>query len=155
MAEYIQSFFEGVKFYFDNFIYNATHMFDGMNTWRYIRLVLIIVAYVSVRPLIEKFIAKTAKPRLEKQNVTQPTEEDKEKTMAAISPNALRGEKVVAETEVEGAKATGVEGGKGAKKRGKQGGRKIKAMENAPDEEDDWTDPEIEDLLTPAQLGRA
>lgn len=110
----------------NNFVRNATHMWDGMTLIKYIRLIAIVGAYVLLRPYLMKLGAKLQAKEHEKEldPYEMATADEKSGGKAKISPNNLRGidGKVVelqesdSEEEAEGT-GTDVKWGKKARKR--------------------------------------
>lgn len=136
-----------VLFYLKNFWRNATHMFDGMEWTRWLRLVAIIGAYVLIRPYLERYAAKYQEKQYAKIDKDHDIKEAQAR--AAMSANELRGgPRVVEVDEDEAAGTTGADWGKAAKKKQKQ--TKKVAAEKAKQEEDEdsWSDPDVSDLLT-------
>ncbi|KAI1004050.1 hypothetical protein K3495_g4168 [Podosphaera aphanis] len=69
----------------DNFVRNVTGMWDGMRPRDYIRIIVIIGAYLLFRPYLLKFAAKLQARENEKQDKLKPSE-----VTTKLSPNQLR-----------------------------------------------------------------
>lgn len=92
---------EWVKVYASNFYRNITGVFDNMSSTRWLRMFIIVGAYLLFRPhlvkLGEKIQGKQYAKQMEERRSKE--EEDNQRPKAKISPNALRGH--VEEEEVE------------------------------------------------------
>lgn len=111
-------------------------------------MILVVCAYVLVRPYIQKFAMRA-------QNLEHEKEID---TGAVLSPNSLRGQVDVPEdtdSEREQGEATGTSWGKKARKRQRQ--MLSKVLENdekrRKEQEDDLDDEDIMDLLVDYEEG--
>jgi len=112
-----------LSIWYHNLTHNLTHMFDGMNNTRYIRVIAIIGAYFLLRPYVMKLGERMQKKEFEKE--VDPHFLAKGGKKAAISPNVLRGfkgqEVPLDEVEEErddvvpGGKEAGTDGGDGDK----------------------------------------
>jgi flagellar biosynthesis/type III secretory pathway M-ring protein FliF/YscJ len=125
-----------VVYFIKKFIYNVTHAFTNMNSYRWIRLVTVVGAYFLIRPLFVKIGKKIQDKQLEKQRAADAAGVA-EKAKAKISPNALRGLEDPAdeeaseeeEEEEEEDKTTGAEWGKKERKKQRQMLKKIEEQE--------------------------
>jgi flagellar biosynthesis/type III secretory pathway M-ring protein FliF/YscJ len=124
-----------VVYFLKRFIYNVTHAFTNMNSYRWIRLVTVVCAYFLIRPLFVKIGKKIQDRQLAKQRAADAAGVA---AKAKISPNALRGledpadeqESGEDEEEQEADKTTsGAEWGKKARKRQRQMLKKIEEQE--------------------------
>ncbi|CZR60310.1 uncharacterized protein PAC_10206 [Phialocephala subalpina] len=135
-----------VYYFANNFHRNLFHMFDDMNTTRYIRLIACVGAYLLARPYLVKLGEKISQKELEKQNKAKDpydaaTKEKGDKKK--IEPNALRGggksvsfEEVEKEEDDEG-EASGFQWGKKAKQRArKEAEKKLAAQEKVLQDDD-------------------
>ncbi|KAL7625035.1 hypothetical protein AAE478_004249 [Parahypoxylon ruwenzoriense] len=127
----------------DRFTNNLSESFESMTPKQCIRLVIIVGAYMLLRPYIIKLGAKHQEKQLEKQ-----FEQDKQ---AEISPNELRGQVDIPEDsdEEEQAETTGAEWGKKARKRQRNMIKKLLDAEEKRLQElqEDEEDKDIEQYL--------
>lgn len=145
----------------NNFHRNLFHMFDDMNTTRYIRLIACVGAYLLLRPYFVKIGEKIQAKELEKQGSAKDpyeasTKDDKKK----ITPNALRGAggKTVSfadpDDEDEG-EPTGVQWGKKARQRQRKVVSKLlEKREEQLREDDEEEDKDIMELLVDYEPGQ-
>ncbi|KAF8855744.1 hypothetical protein BDZ45DRAFT_498239 [Acephala macrosclerotiorum] len=132
----------------NNFHRNLFHLFDDMNTTRYIRLIACVGAYLLARPYLVKLGEKISQKELEKQNKAKDpydaaTKDSKDKKK--IEPNALRGggsgktvsfEEVEKKEDEEG-EASGFQWGKKTRQRArKEAEKKLAAQEKVLQEDD-------------------
>jgi hypothetical protein len=107
----------------NNFVRNATHMWDDMTIIEYIRLVAIVGAYLLLRPYLIKLGAKIQAKQHEKELDPYEMAALDSEGKAKLSPNNLRGidgkEVSLEGSDSEGDEATGadVKWGKKARKR--------------------------------------
>lgn len=134
--------FGRVAFWFLKYGQNATNnlsqVFTEMTPKEWIRLVIIVGAYMLLRPYVTKYLGKKQVEAMER-------EEAKEK--AKISPNELRGGKVSIDDDDDEAETSGAAAW-GEKARTRQRTmlkQMIEAEERRKQEEED--DKDIEDLL--------
>jgi hypothetical protein len=147
----------------DNFVRNATHMWDGMTAIKYIRLIAIVGAYALLRPYLMKLGAKLQGKQFEKEldPYEMATKEEKKKK-GKISPNQLRGaggEVVELESESEeeeGATGSDVKWGKKARKRQRAVVRKVLEDEERIRRElqEDDEDRDIQEYLVDYEPGK-
>jgi hypothetical protein len=135
---------EWVTYYVHNFYNNITHMLDGMNSKRWIRLIAVVGAYFLIRPYILKFGAKIQAEEHEK-SIHSGELEDKAKK-AKISANSIRGQVEIPDSENDESdvaeEVTGNEPqwGKKARKRSRKVVREILEEQERRLEEDDMED---------------
>ncbi|KAI6782961.1 Processing of GAS1 and ALP protein-like protein [Emericellopsis cladophorae] len=121
---------------------NVSNAFNDMTIHQWLRLVVIVGAYLLLRPYVTTYLGKRQVESMEKQDKA-------EKEKAKISPNQLRGEKAGPYEEEEhddddeGAEATGVSGW-GAKARTRQRVMLKKMLE--AEEKRRWEEEEDEDI---------
>lgn len=146
----------------NNFHRNLFHMFDDMNTTRYIRLVACVGAYLLLRPWFVKLGEKIQAKEHEKATKAKDpyeavTKADKKNK---ITPNALRGAggKTVtfADTDEEDtAEPTGVQWGKKARQRQRKVVSKLlEKNEEKLREDDEEEDQDIMELLVDYEPGQ-
>jgi len=146
----------------NNFHRNLFHMFDDMNTTRYIRLIACVGAYLLLRPYFVKIGEKIQAKELEKAQAADPydaaTKDAKDKKK--ITPNALRGVggKTVtfeeSEDENEG-EPTGVQWGKKARQRQRKVVSKVlEKREEQLREDDSDEEKDVMELLVDYEPGK-
>ncbi|RKF59286.1 putative trafficking pga2 [Erysiphe neolycopersici] len=101
----------------DNLVRNVTGMWDGMGPRDYIRIVIIVGAYLLIRPYLLKFAAKIQAKEYAKHN----SGKNKLSETGKITPNDLRdgGQKKVDKTESVGI-TSGAGWGENARRRQKE-----------------------------------
>ncbi|KAI1391018.1 DUF1531-domain-containing protein [Hypoxylon trugodes] len=128
----------------DRFSTNLSESFTSMTPKQWIRLVIIVGAYMLLRPYLMKMGAKFQEKQLEKQFA----EEEKQ---AEISPNQLRGQVDIPEDsdEEEQAETTSSDWGKKARKRQRNMIKKLLDAEEKRLQElqEDEEDKDIEQYL--------
>jgi len=143
-----------VMWYAHNFYHNLTHMFDGMNTTRWLRLIAVIGAYLLFRPYVVKFMAKEQTSQFENQTAEEKAarekaelEEKEGRKRAKLMPNDIRGGQVEipdSDDESDGGDAgnpgTGADWGKKATKRSRKVLKQILEEQEKRLEEDDNED---------------
>ncbi|KUJ11417.1 DUF1531-domain-containing protein [Mollisia scopiformis] len=145
----------------NNFHRNLFHMFDDMNTTRYLRLIACVGAYLLLRPYFVKIGEKIQAKEHEKQSAAKDayeasTKGDKKK----ITPNALRGAggKTVTfadSDEEDSAEPTGVQWGKKARQRQRKVVSKLlEKHEEKLREDDEEEDKDIMELLVDYEPGQ-
>jgi hypothetical protein len=132
---------ENVLKYAGNFYRNITHILDDMDATRWIRLIAVVGAYFLLRPYVLKFGAKVQAAEHEKEVDAR----DMKKMKAKISPNSLRGQVEIPdsdeEDEVESTStSTEPQWGKKARKRSRRVLKKILEDQERLLEEDDNED---------------
>ncbi|KAG9255356.1 trafficking PGA2-domain-containing protein [Emericellopsis atlantica] len=121
---------------------NVSNAFNDMTLQQWLRLVVIVGAYLLLRPYVTTYLGKRQVESMEKQDKA-------EKEKAKISPNQLRGEEAgpyeeeVDDDEAEAAEATGASGW-GAKARTRQRVMLKKMLE--AEEKRRWEEEEDEDI---------
>jgi len=148
-----------------NFHRNLFHMFDDMNTTRYIRLIACAGAYFLLRPYLVKLGERIQGKQLEKLSSTPSDPYDaaiKEKggREKLVTPNSLRGAsgKTVSfaddgEGEAEG-EGTGANWGKKARERQRKVvGRLAEQRERVLREDDEGNEKDLMELLVDYQEG--
>jgi len=122
---------------------NMSKAFNDMTIHQWLRLVVIVGAYLLIRPYVTTYLGKRQVGTMEKQDKA-------EKEKAKISPNQLRGEKAGPyeeeeddDDDEEGAEATGTSGW-GAKARTRQRVMLKKMLE--AEEKRRWEEEEDEDI---------
>jgi Protein trafficking PGA2 len=109
--------------WYNNFIRNAVHMWDGMTLIKYIRLIAVLGAYMLLRPYLMKLGAKLQAKEHEKElDPYEIATKDEQGNTKKLSPNNLRGidgKEVTLEDSESEEEATGadVKWGKKARKR--------------------------------------
>lgn len=95
---------ETVKAYAANFYNNITGVFDNMSSTRWVRMLIIVGAYLLFRPYLVKLGEKIQGKQYAKQMEERRSKEEEEnqRLKAKISPNALRGHVEEEEEVVEG-----------------------------------------------------
>lgn len=136
---------------YDRFTTNMRATLDGMSPEKWIRLVMIVGAYMLLRPYLIKLGGKSQMKQHEKE-AAEAEAEAKEK--AKMSPNELRGHKVEIpedsdDEEAEG-EATATDWGKKARRRQRNMVKKILEAEEKrlQDLQDDDEDKDIQEFLT-------
>jgi len=139
--------------YAENFYTNVTNVLVGMDQKKWIRLVVVIGAYLLLRPWILKFGAYVQEKEHEKEITTEELE-IMAGGKAKLSPNSLRGQVNLpddSESEGEGEQpeATGADWGKKARKRQRQVLRRILEQEEAlrKEQQEDDEDKDIQEFL--------
>ncbi|KAI1138820.1 DUF1531-domain-containing protein [Hypoxylon sp. FL0543] len=130
----------------DRFSNNLSESFTSMTPKQWIRLVIIVGAYMLLRPYIIKLGAKHQEKQLEKQF------KEEEERQAQISPNQLRGEQLgIPEDsdDEEQAETTASDWGKKARKRQRKMINKLLDAEEKRLQElqEDEEDKDIEQYL--------
>ncbi|OTA92657.1 hypothetical protein M434DRAFT_74256 [Hypoxylon sp. CO27-5] len=129
----------------DRFSNNLSESFSSMTPKQWIRLVIIVGAYMLLRPYIIKLGAKHQEKQLEKQF------KEEEERQAQISPNQLRGQLDIPEDseEEEQAETTASDWGKKARKRQRNMIKKLLDAEEKRLQElqEDEEDKDIEQYL--------
>ncbi|KAI9746473.1 MAG: hypothetical protein M1818_000186 [Claussenomyces sp. TS43310] len=135
---------ETVQGWSDNLKRNLTGSFMNMTTQRWIRLLVVLGAYALLRPFLVRLGARMQAKEHEKVINSR-----QNASAAPISPNSLRGQtRVPKDNEDEAEQGTGADWGKKARKRQGQTARKaLGAEEKRLEEEDEWSDPDVSDLL--------
>lgn len=131
---------------FDRFTTNLRGSLEGMSPEKWIRIVIVVGTYCLIRPYLLKLGGKQQMKQHEK---------EAEEANAKMSPNELRGHKVVAEIpedsddEAEG-QATATDWGKKARRRQRNVLKKILDAEEKrlQDLQDDDEDKDIQEFLT-------
>jgi hypothetical protein len=176
MSTPIEQILATVQSYYDFVLARLQHSFGGffsLSQWEWIRLALVIVGYIAVRPLIVKFGSyvgeKEMAKRERKENERIDRERRERKRQAKVGANDLRGggsgagkvlgevgsdddEEVVVEG-VNVSTASGRDGGvgKGVKTgAGRRKGDEYKGLNEATRKilEDMESDDDVEDLIT-------
>jgi hypothetical protein len=151
MADILSTAQEWILYYAHNFYHNITHMLDGMNAKRWIRLIAIVGAYFLLRPYLLKFGAKVQAAEHEKSihgaEELDKKAAEKEERKAKLAAGNIRGEVVEVrdseedDSEEEGeATANDVKWGKKARKRSRKVIREILEEQERLLEEDDNED---------------
>lgn len=153
MAEMAQTALENIRYFALNFLHNIENMLD-MDLRTTIRIVVIVGAYLLIRPYLVKGGAKLQERQHEK---VFEADKNREKE-ALISANSLRGQVEVpedTESEEEG-EASGVNwGGKARKKQRKVLKQILEKDEKMRlDAEGDKDDKDIMDLLVDYEEGK-
>ncbi|KAI0840064.1 DUF1531-domain-containing protein [Hypoxylon sp. FL0890] len=129
----------------DRFSNNLSESFSSMTAKEWIRLIIIVGAYMLLRPYIIKLGAKHQEKQLEKHF------KEEEERQAQISPNQLRGELGIPEDsdEEEQAETTASDWGKKARKRQRNMIKKLLDAEEKRLQElqEDEEDKDIEQYL--------
>ncbi|KAI2621715.1 DUF1531-domain-containing protein [Hypoxylon sp. NC1633] len=137
----VSQLFDLVK---DRFTNNISQSFTSMTPKQWIRLVMIVGAYMLMRPYLLKMGAKFQQKQMEKQF----SEEEKQ---AEISPNQLRGQVDLPEDsdEDDQAETTASDWGKKARKRQRNMIKKLLDAEEKrlQDLQEDEEDKDIEQYL--------
>jgi len=147
-----------------NFHRNLFHMFDDMNTTRYIRLIACVGAYLLLRPYFVKLGEKIQAKEMEKQNAAKDPYEASTKGVKGnkkkITPNALRGaggkSVTFADSDDEGeGEPTGIQWGKKARQRQRKVVSKlVEKHEEQLQEDDEEEDKDIMELLVDYEPGQ-
>ena len=144
---------ENIQYFASNFLHNLQHVFD-MDLRTAIRLVVIVGAYLLIRPYLIKGGAKLQ----EKQHEKVYEADKKRDAEALISANSLRGHVEVPEDtdDEEESQATGVNWGAKARKRQRKVVKKILEADERLrlDAEGDKDDQDIMDLLVDYEEGK-
>lgn len=151
MAEIAESALENIRYFALNFLHNIENMFD-MDLRSIIRLVVVVGAYLLIRPYLVKGGAKLQ----EKQHEKVFEADKKREKEALISANSLRGQVEVpedTESEEEG-QASGVNWGGKARKKQRKVLRQILEKDEKMRLEDDQDDKDIMDLLVDYEEGK-
>lgn len=123
-----------------NATHNLSQVFEEMTLREWIRLVMIVGAYLLLRPYAQQYLGKKSIESMEKENAKQ---------KAKISPNELRGAKAPMEEEDDDddeAETTGAAWGEKARTRQRYLLKSLlEAEERRKQEEED--DKDIADLL--------
>lgn len=143
----------------NNFVRNASGMWNDMTAKTYIRLIVIIGAYALIRPYVMKFGEKLQAKQHEKELDPYEMATADEKKKAKLSPNNLRGiggkQVSFEESDSEGEEATGtdVKWGKKARKRQRQVIKKVLEDEERIRRElqEDDEDKDIQEFLVDDQ----
>jgi len=144
----------------NNFHRNLFHMFDDMNTTRYIRLIACVGAYLLLRPYFVKLGEKIQSKEHEKQSSAKdPYEASTKGDKKKITPNALRGAggKTVsfADTDEDEGEPSGVQWGKKARHRQRKVVSKLlEKHEEKLREDDEEEDKDIMELLVDYEPGQ-
>lgn len=140
---------------YDRFTSNLRGSLEGMSPEKWIRIVIVVGAYVLIRPYLLKLGGKVQMAQHEKEAEATKAEEEA-KAKAKMSPNELRGHTVQvpgdsddSEAEEEG-QASATEWGKKARRRQKT---MIKKILNAEEKrlrelQEDDEDKDIQEFLT-------
>ncbi|POS83851.1 hypothetical protein EPUL_005328 [Erysiphe pulchra] len=137
----------------DNLVRNVTGMWDGMRPRDYIRIIVIVGAYLLIRPYLLKFAAKIQAKEYVKRN----SEKNKQFETVKISPNDLRDGGQTKANEAESVGTTSGAGwGDNAKKRQKNSETKsLKQQEQQiPDVNNEKKDVNILDYLVDYEEGK-
>jgi biopolymer transport protein ExbB/TolQ len=149
MADQLMAAAQFVWYYVHNFYYNVTHMLDGMNMTRWLRLVVVVAAYLLLRPYIMKFMSHEQTAQFKTQ--TKKDDDEREKVAKAkISPNSIRGQVEIPDSGDEEGETIVVEGsepqwGTKARKRTRRAMKELIEEQEKRLEEEDMED--IKDLL--------
>ncbi|EOO01449.1 putative trafficking pga2 protein [Phaeoacremonium minimum UCRPA7] len=132
----------------ERFTRNLGNSFAEMSLQKWIRVVIIVGAYLLLRPYLIKLGAKQQMKAHEKEE-----EESARETAAKISANELRGQKLAIpeDSESEGeAEATSADWGKKARRRQRDMIKKMIAVEEKRLQElqEDEEDKDIQEFLT-------
>lgn len=126
----------------NNAVNNVQSSVNGMSTQGWIRLVIIVGAYMLLRPYVLKMITTGAVKKMEEDDAREKAQQ------AAISPNELRGRVEIPDPDEEELKADGTGTNWGSRARVRQRTflkNMLEAEERLKEEQDD--DKDIEDLL--------
>lgn len=134
-----------LKFWGNNLRTNFRNMFLNTSTEQYLQLVIIVGAYLLIRPYLLKYAEKTQAKQYEKELKNGESNTAK----AKISPNSLRGKVEVPDDtdEEDDNETSGANWGKKARRRQRKYVKKILSEEEQRLEEEDRLAKEIEDAL--------
>ena len=144
-----------VKTWIQNLQFQLKATFTEMSAQRYIRMVIIVCVYILIRPFLLKIGEKIQAKQLDKIHAAD--REAESSAAAKISPNTLRGQRVVELPEEdsdegeegEGQVSSGADWGKKARKRQRQAERRALEAEEKrrKEEEEDEDDRKIEEFM--------
>lgn len=149
MAEMAQQVFDTVRYFALNFLHNIENVFD-MDLRTFIRLVVVVGAYLLIRP----YLVKGGAYMQERQHDKVIAADKKREKDARLSPNDLRGQASVPEdtdSEEEG-QASGPNWGGNARKKQK---RELRKQLDADEKRRLDIEGEKDDKDIMEQIGRA
>lgn len=149
---------ETIQYFATNFLHNIENALD-MDLRTTIRLVVVVGAYLLIRPYLLKGGAKMQEKQHDKVIAADKKREAAAAAAAVISPNSLRGKVEVpedTESEEEEGQASGVNWGGKARKKQRRVLRKILEGDEKMrmDAEGDGDDKDIMDLLVDYEEGK-
>lgn len=126
----------------ENFRTNLSETFSTMTPEKYIRLIVVVGAYLLLRPYIMKIGARVQSREHEK-------EVDPDEMAAAIPPNSLRGQVQVPDDSSDEGEGTAGDWGKKARRRQRQMVKKILDAEEElrREQQEDDEDKDIQQFL--------
>lgn len=144
----MEDLIEYIRLRAGNFQQNAYETFSRLTPEKYIRLIVLVGAYMLLRPYIMKLGSKLQTKEHEKE--VDP--EEMAKAKAAISPNSLRGQVEVpddTEDEDEEGETTGADWGKKARRRQRHMVRQLLEAEERlrREQQEDDEDKDIQEFL--------
>ncbi|ROW06034.1 hypothetical protein VMCG_04504 [Cytospora schulzeri] len=141
---------------YERFTRNLRGSLEGMSPEKWIRIVIVVGAYVLIRPYILKIGGKVQMAQHEKEAAAAKAEEEA-KARAKMSPNELRGHTIQlpgesddSDAEEEAGQASATEWGKKARRRQRTMIKKILSAEEKRLRElqEDDEDKDIQEFLT-------